>query len=107
MIEVWKHINVYSAGTIPATFRRIERSIRGSTRHPLQLYPNVARDGDRGLQSNSFYYRISTRWNNLPTEVVTAESLNSFKNRFDKYIDSQHNELKYLTVEADDDELDL
>ena len=105
MIEVWKHFNVYAPGTVPATFRRVERGIRASTRHPLQLYPNIAKDGAHGLQSNSFYYRTTARWNKLPTEVVTAETLNSFKNRFDKYIERHHNELRYTTIIADDEEV--
>ena len=85
MIEVWKHLNVYSRDTIPATFRLVDRPIRTSTRHPIQLYINVPKDGTNGIQSNSFYYRVIKTWNELPIEVATAETLDAFKNRFDSY----------------------
>jgi len=32
-----------------------------------------------------FSYRVVTLWNNLPSEVVSAPSLNTFKERLDKY----------------------
>ena len=41
MIELWKHFHVYDSECLPRNFRKVNRSIRG-TRHPLQLYPNVA-----------------------------------------------------------------
>ena len=59
MIEVWKHLNVYSRGTIPPSFRLVNRQIRVSTRHPLQLYPTVPKDGRTGVQANSFYFRMT------------------------------------------------
>ena len=83
MIEVWKHINVYSTDTVPPIFKLVNRPIRTTTRHPLQLYPAIAKDGVTGVQTNSFYYRIVDTWNNLGNDVVIAESLNSFKNRLD------------------------
>ena len=54
--------------------------------------------------SNSFYFRTTSRWNKLPADVVTAQTLNSFKNRFDKYIEREQNELTYITIETNDDE---
>ena len=36
------------------------------------------------LKRFSFKCRVSGQWNNLPTHVVNAESLNTFKNRLDK-----------------------
>jgi len=32
-----------------------------------------------------FSFRVVTLWNNLPNDVVSAPSLNSFKGRLDKY----------------------
>jgi len=32
-----------------------------------------------------FSYRVVTLWNNLPSDVVSAPSLNTFKGRLDKY----------------------
>ena len=83
MIEVWKHFNIYTPGTIPSVFKRVNRPIR-ATRHPLQLYPAVAKDGITGVQQNSFYYKITETWNSLSTDVVQADSLNSFKNKLDE-----------------------
>ena len=102
MIEAWKHINVYSTGTRPANFQLVQRPIR-STRHPLQLYPPAPKDGRTGVQANNFYFRIATTWNALPAEVVTADTLNSFKNRLDNHWSD--NQLKYMTVAGDDDDL--
>ena len=48
-----------------------------------------------GVKSNEM------SWNLLPAEVVTADTIDTFKNRFDKYIDEHENELKYHVV-ADD-----
>ena len=32
----------------------------------------------------SFKHRVREQWNNLPAEVVSANTINSFKNRLDK-----------------------
>ena len=45
------------------------------------------------LQKYSFSIRITNVWNSLPFSVVTAPSVNSFKNRLDKHWALQ--ELKY------------
>ena len=36
------------------------------------------------LRQNSFTFRVVNAWNSLPDCVVTAPSLNSFKNRLDR-----------------------
>ena len=41
------------------------------------------KDGVRGIQANSFYYRIIKVWNELPSEVVNAPTVNTFKARLD------------------------
>ena len=40
------------------------------------------------VRSNFFNNRIVSKWNSLPDTVVFADSVNSFKNRLDKF--SQH-----------------
>ena len=45
---------------------------------------NMPKDGVRGIQSNSFYYRSVKMWNNLPREVVNAKDINQFKHRLDE-----------------------
>ena len=84
MIEVYKHIHTYSSDVIPEIFRLTRRPARGD-RHPLQIYEHLPKDGARGLQTNSFYFRVSKTWNQLPTEIVTAQSVNAFKNALDRH----------------------
>jgi len=45
------------------------------------------------LRKYSFCNRIINVWNSLPEDIVTAPSVNSFKNRLDKFLSTQ--ELKY------------
>ena len=36
-----------------------------------------------GIQANSFYYRTIKNWNELPRNVVSATTVNSFKKQLD------------------------
>ena len=83
MIEVWKHFNSYDKTTLPSNFRRNTRNIRNHS-HLYQLTWNRPNDGVQGVQSNSFYFRIATKWNNLPASVVQAEDMNKFKAELDR-----------------------
>ena len=78
MIEVWKHFNSYDKTTLPSNFRRNTRNIRNHP-HLYQLTWNRPNDGVRGVQSNSFYFRTATKWNNLPASVVQEEDVDKFK----------------------------
>ena len=82
MIEMYKHFNTYDKSTISSTFHPRERLSR---QHNFQLRPPKSKDGTRGLQTNSFYHRVATTWNNLPNEVVESENVNTFKNSLDKF----------------------
>ena len=37
------------------------------------------------LRHNSFTVRVVNPWNNLPEQVTSAPTVNTFKNRLDKY----------------------
>ena len=37
------------------------------------------------VRKYSFCIRVVNKWNSLPNEVITATSVNSFKNRFDLF----------------------
>ena len=63
MIEIYKHFHIYDKITISHSFQPRERSSR---KHGFQLHLHTPRDGIRGIQSNSFYYRSTKAWNNLP-----------------------------------------
>ena len=83
LIEIYKHFHHYDIETISTTFQPRERVTR---KHAFQLLKRNAKDGSRGIQSNSFYYRPTRVWNNLPKTVVDTKSINSFKNRLDKHM---------------------
>ena len=53
-------------------------------KHNYQLHIHTPKDGIRGIQSNSFYYRSQKTWNELPNEVVNAKDINTFKTLIDK-----------------------
>jgi len=37
------------------------------------------------VRKYSFYIRITNVWNSLPDEIISAPSVNTFKNRLDKF----------------------
>jgi len=82
MIEAYKHFKTYDQSIIPKTF---EVNNRPSRKHDFQLKQKTASDGTKGIQSNSFYYRIVKSWNSLPSNVVNAPTVNYFKNRLDEH----------------------
>ena len=78
MIEMYKHFHVYDRQILATSFQPRDRPSR---QHPHQLHTLRSYDGKRGPQTNSYYHRVVKTWNELPKEVVTAESINSFKNK--------------------------
>ena len=85
MIEVFKHYNTYDKKVLSASF---QPRIRSSRRHQYQLHERVPQDGTTGIQANSFYYRVSRAWNVLPQSVVSAPSIDAFKNRYDQHMEN-------------------
>ena len=71
MIEVFKHFHLYDQVLIPGVFKRQQYCIRNNS---CQLVWRVPKDGLRGIQTNSFYYRVIKAWDELPSEVVNAPS---------------------------------
>ena len=86
LIEMFKHVNTYDPDTVAASF---QRRLRPSRKHNFQVHEPTPKDGIRGVQANSFHYRIPTIWNNLPKQVVDATSIDSFKNMLDKLWENQ------------------
>ena len=82
MIELYKHFRVYDRLSLSNAFRPRTKLSR---KHDLQLEYTFPLDGVRGLQFNAFYFRTTKAWNNLPREVVDAESVNTFTNRLDEH----------------------
>ena len=93
MIELWKHFNQYNVELLPTTFKPLGRPSR---RHSRQLCLHRPVDGVYGVQRNSFYYRTAPIWNDLPSEVAEATSLNSFKNRLDNHWNNQDFKFDHL-----------
>ncbi len=61
-----------------------ERNSTESTRgHIHKLYLNYSR---LNIRKSFFSQRTVIAWNNLPLDVVSATSINTFKNRIDKHI---------------------
>ena len=81
MIQLYKHFHVYDKMTLSRLF---QPSVRNNRKHNFQLIWHRPKDGTYGIQSNSFYFRATRIWNELPNEVVNAPSINAFKNRLDK-----------------------
>ena len=80
LIEIFKHVHKYEPNIVAPSFRRRSRPSR---KHDYQLHEPVPKDGIRGVQTNSLFYRTPTVWNNLPSHVVEPCSLDTFKNRLD------------------------
>ena len=76
MIELWKHFHAYDSSTLSHRFQPHDRTSRI---RKYQLIWNKPKDGLRGLQANSLYYRTINTWNHLPKDVVvSAKDIDSF-----------------------------
>ena len=68
---------------MPETINILPRAQFLSTRgHPLKLAKICSRTPARGAFFNQ---RVVSLWNSLPEDVVSAPSINAFKNRLDKH----------------------
>eukprot|EP00111_Clytia_hemisphaerica_P014167 TCONS_00041732-protein len=83
MIEIYKHFNVYDRSSLHKTFQHQMRVTRNHE-HELQLVERIPKDGVRGAQFNSFYYRTINPWNNLPADVVKSETMFQFRVNLDE-----------------------
>ena len=95
LIETFKHFNTYDQHAISPSFQPKGRISR---KHNYQLHERIPKDGTRGIQSNSFYFRVARQWNNLPEKVVNATNVNLFKKRLDEFW--QDNVLKFDYLRA-------
>ena len=80
MIEAYKYMHgFYTTGS---NLLQLDRDKQTETRgHPFKLKKQYCGTSTR---QNFFSFRIVQSWNSLPTPVVTAPSLNSFKARLDR-----------------------
>ena len=82
MVEVYKHLHYYDRSSLPPN--RFNVRTRPSRKHQFQLTPTFPKDGSRGVQFNSFYFRTITPWNNLPSDVVNSTTVTSFKKQLNE-----------------------
>ena len=88
MIEIYKIVSGKYDKTAGSFIRRWEDNSQrsGNRGNSRKLYPLRAR---LDIRKYSFSVRTTQVWNSLPDEVVCAKSLNSFKNRLDKWWENQ------------------
>jgi hypothetical protein len=78
MIEVYKHLH----GAYQLSGHLLSQNLGTATRgHSLKLKKCQS---SLSLRQNFFSLRVVNHWNSLPEQVVSAPSLNCFKNRLDK-----------------------
>jgi ribonucleases P/MRP protein subunit RPP40 len=81
LIEVFKMIKGFSKTDYRGFFTLVQDSrTRG---HNFKLVKDRSRID---IRKNFFSQRVVNEWNALPELVVEAESVNSFKNRYDKFV---------------------
>ena len=80
MIETYKLLQGIYDDTLPDLIKPVEDRIKKG--HSRKLSQERARTSTR---SQSFTHRIVNSWNSLSEEVVTAPSINTFKNRLDRF----------------------
>jgi hypothetical protein len=84
MIETYKIIHeLYDKECCPKLLLEINNKTRG---HRLKLH---ARYAYKNVRHNFFTVRVVETWNSLPSTVVEAPSVNTFKDRLDKYWSNQ------------------
>ena len=81
MLEVYKILNKFEGLKEGDFFIRDTRRGRGNS---MKLFKKRVR---LDAAKFSFGNRVCNDWNQLPDEVVTAPSINIFKNRLDGYLD--------------------
>ena len=79
MIDLWKYIHGVYDTDRPHFDIEKTRDTRGNS---LKINKHRCR---LNLRNNSFSHRVVNDWNSLPESVVTAPTVNCFKNRLDKH----------------------
>ena len=100
-IEMYKHFHRYDKKVLPPSFIP---KLRPSRQHQFQIQELNKKDGERGIESNFLYHRIARTWNELPPDVVQAENINTFKNRFDAHMKNDPIKFNHRTQANDVDD---
>ena len=82
MIELFKFSHdYYDQSSVKEYLDFTPKSCYNLRRHELSLYKEKA---TKQVRRNAFKNRVVDQWNSLPSSIVTAVSMNSFKNQLDK-----------------------
>ncbi len=77
IIEVYKILNIYDKKVCP----NLSLNNQSTQGHCFKLMKNRAQ---KDIRQYYFTLRVTDIWNSFPVSVVTAETLQSFKNHLDK-----------------------
>jgi len=80
LLEVFKILKGFEGIEEQLFFKRHISNTRG---HSMKLYKERV---NRDVLKYSFANRVIEQWNKLPENVISANSINSFKNKLDKYL---------------------
>ena len=81
-IFLYKHTHVYD----PATIRnKLVMRTGPNRKHEFQIIPNFAKDGVRGVQSKSFFYRCINIWMIYQRKLLTQNQFNPSKDDWTKH----------------------
>ena len=81
MLEVFKMVKGFNKINSSKMFTL--STIKNTRGHRYKLNKNRSR---LEIRRNFFSQRIVNKWNSLPSGVVESDSVNSFKNRYDKFV---------------------
>ncbi|XP_071136617.1 uncharacterized protein B0403.1-like [Mytilus edulis] len=98
MIETYKILN---GNYDPETSSFLKLISSTENRHSTRVNSNkiIHQRFKTSLRKNSFSVRIAKLWNKLPDKVTKAPSINSFKNRLDRYW--EYEEIYYSDYRAE------
>ena len=90
MIEVYKLLtqkyDMEVSNFIPLHSERVHEQRRNLRGHTKKIFKERSR---LEIRKNFFANRVTDLWNSLPEAVISAPSLNSFKNRLDRAWEKQ------------------
>ena len=86
MIQVWKYLN-HKQAVDPSKLFTLQSDVATRVTRAAVAPLTLADQPFRGeIRRNFFTIRVIRAWNALPPHIRTADTINSFKNRYDKFL---------------------
>ena len=82
LIQLYKFMHDIDKVERSNSFKLVQNNLRG---HCFKYYKEIARHHSR---TNFFFNRIANDWNSLPSGVINATTVNSFKAALDCWMSS-------------------